>query len=159
MNAGPDLERIRGFETWLTVGRTNLKVHRALNHALAEADLSLAQHEILVAIWQNSGLTQSQLSEQLLVIKSNVSALIKKLEARGLVLRTVDPGDTRSKRLSLTRAGTALVTKSIALQNRIVEAMASVMTDAELAVISDVMRRVGKAIEALERDAGRDLES
>ncbi len=159
MKSGERLEKTRGFDTWLTVGRTNLQVHRALNHALAEADLSLAQHEILVAIWQNSGQTQKQLSENLLVIKSNVSALIKKLEARGLVLRTTDSSDTRNKRLSLTPAGKALVKKSFALQNRIVAAMASVMSDEELAMISDVMRRVGKAIVALEKDLQNGSES
>ena len=156
MSSGEKVEKTRGFETWLIVGRTNLQVHRALNRALAEVDLSLAQHEILVAIWQNSGLTQKQLSEKLLVIKSNVSALIKKLETRGLVLRTPDPGDTRNKRLTLTPAGVTLVRRSFALQNRIVDAMAAVMTDEELVMISDVMRRVGKAIAALERDTHND---
>ncbi len=151
MNAEEKLIKTRGFDAWLTVGRTNLQVHRALNHALAEVDLSLAQHEILVAIWQKTGLTQKELSEKLLVIKSNVSALIKKLEARGLVLRAPDPNDTRNKRLSLTPAGVALVRKSFALQNRIVDAMASVMTDEELAMITDIMHRVGSAIRELEQ--------
>ena len=159
MDSGKKFRKTRGFDTWLTVGRTNLQVHRALNHALAEVDLSLAQHEILVAIWQNTGLTQKQLSEKLLVIKSNVSALVKKLEVRGLVLRTADASDTRNKRLSLTPAGTTLVKKSFALQNRIVDAMASVMSDEELAMISDVMRRVGKAIDALQRDSHNGPES
>ena len=159
MNSGEKLEKTRGFDTWLTVGRTNLQVHRALNHALAKADLSLAQHEILVAISQNSGLTQKQLSENLLVIKSNVSALIKKLEARGLVLRTTDSSDTRNKRLSLTPSGRTLVRMSFALQNRIVDAMASVMSDEELAMINDVMRRVGNAIAELERDMRNESDS
>lgn len=149
MEPAKQLRKPRGFETWLTVGRTNLKVHRALNHALAEVDLSLAQHEILMAIWQKSGLTQKQLAESLLVVKSNVSALIKKLEARGLVQRKSDPSDTRNKRLSLTDAGKATVEKSFALQNRIVDAMASVMSDEELRQVSDVMHRVGRAIDTL----------
>ena len=151
MNGGAKLEKTRGFDAWLTVGRTNLQVHRALNHALAEVDLSLAQHEMLVAIFQHSGLTQKELSERLLVIKSNVSALIKKLEARRLVQRMTDPDDTRNKRLSLTPAGAALVRESFALQNRIVDAMASVMTDEELAMVTDIMRRVGQAIRELEQ--------
>jgi DNA-binding MarR family transcriptional regulator len=143
------LRKPRGFNTWLTVGRTNLKVHRALNHALTDVDLSLAQHEILMAIWQKSGLTQKQLAESLLVVKSNVSALITKLEARGLVQRQPDPSDTRNKRLNLTSAGRDVVKKSFALQNRIVDAMASVMSDEELRQTSDVMNRVGQAIDAL----------
>ena len=126
------LRKARGFDVWLEVGRTNIKVHRVLNQLLDTVDLSLAQHEILVNIHHNTGLTQKQLSDQLLVVKSNVTALLKKLESRGLVQRQVDPQDSRNKRLSLTEAGEALLHRSFALQNTVVEAMMSVMSDAEL---------------------------
>jgi len=147
VKTGKKLEKIRGFDVWLTVGRTNLKVHRALNHALAEIDLSLAQHEILLAVWQNPGITQKQLGESLLVVKSNVSALIKKLETRGLVRRECDSSDTRNKCLELTARGVALVKKSFACQNQIIEAMVAVMSDEDLERTLDVMRRVSKALD------------
>ena len=143
------LQKPRGFDTWLEVGRTNLKVHRALNLLLGELDLSLAQHEILVTVYRQSGLTQRELSEQLLVVKSNATALLKKLEARGLVQRKVDPEDSRIKRLSLTRSGEALVKKSFSVQTDVIKAMASVMTDDELERTGDIMGRVGDAIDNL----------
>ena len=139
----------RGFDTWLTVGRTNLKVHRALNLLLGELDLSLAQHEILVTIRRHSGLTQRELSDRLLVVKSNATALLKKLEARGLVQRSADPEDSRIKRLRLTPAGDALVCQSFAVQTRVIKAMVGVMSDAELDHMDDVMQRVDKAIDRL----------
>jgi len=149
MKFGEKPEKTRGFDGWLEVGRTNLKVHRALNQTLGQLDLSLAQHEILMSIWQKSGITQKQLAENLLVVKSNVSALIKKLEARGLVHRDCDPCDTRNKCLSLTETGKRLVTKSFERQNRIIDAMASVMSDEELQSTGEVMTRVGKALDPL----------
>lgn len=149
MTSRKKLRKPRGFDTWLTVGRTNLKVHRALNLLLGELDLSLAQHEILVTIHRHSGLTQRELSEQLLLIKSNATALLKKLEARGLVRRTPDSDDSRIKRLSLTRSGTALVQKSFAVQTRVIHAMASVLSDEELERTAETMTRVGDAIDEL----------
>ena len=149
MTLQKQLRKARGFDTWLTVGRTNLKVHRALNLLLADLDLSLAQHEILITIRRHSGLTQRELSESLLVVKSNATALLKKLEARGLVRRTPDSRDSRIKRLSLTRRGTATVEASFAVQNRVIKAMASVMTDQELATTAGIMERVGGAIDQL----------
>ena len=143
------LRKPRGFDTWLNVGRTNLKVHRALNLLLGELDLSLAQHEILVTIQRHNGLTQRELSERLLVVKSNATALLKKLEARGLVRRTSDTEDSRVKRLSLTRKGQALVQQSFAVQCKVIKAMASVMSDAELDRMGDVMERVDGAIDSL----------
>ncbi|NNC65425.1 MAG: MarR family transcriptional regulator [Gammaproteobacteria bacterium] len=153
MTVQKQLRAPRGFDTWLRVGRTNLKVHRALNLLLGELDLSLAQHEILLTIRRQSGLTQGELSEQLLVVKSNATALLKKLEARGLVRRSTDPADSRIRRLSLTRAGQALVEKSFAVQTRVVRAMASIMSDKELAIMDEVMRRAGNAIDRLTEKA------
>ncbi len=149
MKTGKKLDKTRGFDVWLAVGRTNMKVHRALNQSLGELDLSLAQHEILLSIWQKSGITQKHLAENLLVVKSNVSALVKKLEARGLVHRDCDPCDTRNKCITLTEAGKKLVQQSFERQNRIIDAMASVMNDKELQMTADVMARVGKALDRL----------
>ena len=149
MTLQKQLRNPRGLDTWLRVGRTNLKVHRALNLLLGELDLSLAQHEILVTIQRDSDLTQRELSERLLVVKSNATALLKKLEARGLVRRTTDPTDSRIKRLSLTKAGQELVRRSFAVQSKVVKAMVSVMSDAELDQMNDVMGRVDGAIDRL----------
>jgi DNA-binding MarR family transcriptional regulator len=139
----------RGFDTWITVGRTNLKVHRALNQLLGELELSLAQHEILVTIRRNPDLKQRELADRLHVIKSNATALLQKLETRGLVIRTSDPDDSRINRLNLTRSGDALVEKSFAVQSRVIDAMASVMTDDELERTADVMKRIDTAIDDL----------
>lgn len=149
MDLDTKFEKTRGFDVWLAVGRTNIKVHRALNQSLAELDLSLAQHEILMSICQNSGITQKALAENLMVVKSNVSALIKKLESRGLVHREADTADSRHKRLSLTDAGQELVEKSFARQNRIIDTMTSVMSDEDLVNTADVNRRVGRALDQL----------
>lgn len=147
MQSQTKLRKTRGFDVWLAVARTNSKVHRALNLSLAELDLSLAQHEILMSIWHKSGITQNQLAEKLLVVKSNVSALLKKLEARGLVQRDCDPADTRNKCLSLTEAGRQLFRLSFERQNQIIETMASVMSDDDLQKTGETMDRVGKALE------------
>ena len=107
----------RGFDTWLNVGHTNLKVHRVLNQLLGDLDLSLAQHEILVTIQRCGSPTQGELSERLHIIKSNASALLSKLEARRLVRREPDPQDSRVRRLTLTPDGQALVKRSFAVQS------------------------------------------
>ena len=51
--------------------------------------------------------------------------------------------------LNLTSSGHALVEKSFALQNKVVGAMAGVMSDDELALVGAVMHRVEDAIDEL----------
>jgi DNA-binding MarR family transcriptional regulator len=154
MSKQKPLRNPRGLDTWLTVGRTNLKVHRTLNQLLGELDLSLAQHEILVTIRRHPNLTQRELAARLHVIKSNATALLNKLEARGLIARTTDLEDSRVNRLNLSRSGRALVEKSFAVQTRVIKAMTSVMSDEELEFTSDLMNRVGAAIDELLGDSG-----
>ena len=139
MKLQDQLKKSRGFDTWLAVGRTNLKVHRALNVLLGDLDLSIAQHEVLVTIARHPGLTQRELSERLLVIKSNATALLKKLESRGLVTRETDSSDSRARRLDLTPRGKALVRESFAVQDQVVRAMTSVMTDNEIEMTAAIM--------------------
>lgn len=153
MAASGTIDRARGFDTWLEVGWTNLKVHRVLNQCLASVDLTLAQHEILMTIRQQDGITQKALAERLHVVKSNVSALLKKLEARGLVKRLSDPDDSRNKLISLTRAGRKLVEQSFKLQNRIVELMAAELSDDDLQRLRNVMRRAGRVLDDFERES------
>ena len=143
------MRKARGFDVWLRVGRTNLKVHRVLSQLLATLDLSLAQHEILMMVRQHPGLTQMQLSERLLVVKSNVSALLKKLEARGLVKRRQDAEDARNKHLSLTKTGERLVERSCRVQNRVIEAMVAELSDSDLERLDDIMRRGDAALDEL----------
>ena len=57
--------------------------------------------------------------------------------------------DSRVKRLSLTRSGDALVCRSFAVQTRVIKAMTSVMSDAELEQTADLMGRVGEAVDRL----------
>ncbi|MBT8071726.1 MAG: MarR family transcriptional regulator [Gammaproteobacteria bacterium] len=124
-----------------------------LNQLLASVDLSLAQHEILMTILQQDGITQKELSARLHVVKSNISALLKKLETRGLVKRRTDPDDSRNKLISLTQSGRKLVQKSFTLQNRIVEVMAAELSEDDLENIADVMGKVDRALDQLEGDS------
>ena len=84
------LQKVRGFDVWLLTGKTNLKVHRALHKKLAEVDLSLAQYETLMTVFLRPGLTQKDVADELLAVKSNVSTHLANLEKRGLLRRETD---------------------------------------------------------------------
>jgi DNA-binding MarR family transcriptional regulator len=79
-------------------GRVELK--------LAAADLSLAKLAALHQLSQaGESLPLGQLADRLKCVKSNVTQLVDRLEADGLVSRTLDPSDRRSRLAVLTDAG------------------------------------------------------
>ena len=84
--------------------------------ALAEVGLSLSKlgalrHLVLAA----EPLTLSQLAERHCCGKSNVTQLVDRLEADGLVARTSDPDDRRSIRATVTPAGRSAYERAAAL--------------------------------------------
>jgi DNA-binding MarR family transcriptional regulator len=50
------------------------------------------------------------------------SQVLRKLEAKGLILREVDPADTRARRLRATPRGAALAEQAIAVVQRVNDA-------------------------------------
>src|SRR3954454_7153114 len=88
-----------------------------LESKLSEVGLSLAKLAALDRL-SNAGesLPLGQLAERLSCVKSNVTQLVDRLEADGLVSRTSDPNDRRSRLAVLTDAGRTAYVKGSAIQ-------------------------------------------
>jgi DNA-binding MarR family transcriptional regulator len=77
-----------------------------LESKLNAAGLSLAKLAALVAIRDaGESLPLTQLAERLSCVKSNITQLVDRLEADGLVSRAADPHDRRSRLAVMTAAG------------------------------------------------------
>lgn len=66
---------------------------------------------VLSVIWQNPGISQNDLASTIALKKSAITKLVKGLEAEGLIARERVSADRRVNALTLTEAGTALVTR------------------------------------------------
>ena len=87
-----------------------VRVERALaDEGLSLAKLGALRHLALA----EAPLTLTQLAERHCCGRSNVTALIDRLEADGYVERTVDPNDRRNVRAALTEAGRAAYERAI----------------------------------------------
>src|ERR1700674_3819869 len=82
------------------------RVEARLEEALAGVNLSCAKHAALsVLVTQDQPLSLSALAEKLTCVRSNVTQLVDRLEADGLVKRTDDPADRRGVRAEVTKLG------------------------------------------------------
>lgn len=73
-------------------------------------DLSPSQFNILNLLRLSpEGMSQVELSRALIMHRSNVTGLVDRLEARGLVRREEQPGDRRAYRVVVTPGGQQLV--------------------------------------------------
>ena len=98
------------YPALLQLLRTSETVWHASRLLFVRWDLSPSQFNILNLLHlQPEGLSQVELSRQLLMHRSNVTGLVDRLEQRGLLVRREVPEDRRAYRVALTSAGLALM--------------------------------------------------
>ncbi|OSQ47546.1 MarR family winged helix-turn-helix transcriptional regulator [Thalassospira alkalitolerans] len=85
------------------------RVYKPLLDALG---LTYPQYLVMVTLWQKDDQPVRSIGEKLFLESSTLTPLLKRLEAAGMVVRTRDPRDERSVRITLTEAGWALREKA-----------------------------------------------
>jgi DNA-binding MarR family transcriptional regulator len=104
-----------GFLLW----HATLRWQRGVAAALAPLDLTHVQFVLLACIWwlneQGEQPTQVRLAAQAGTDIKMTSQVLKTLEKKGLVERAIDQADTRARRLRVTRGGTRLIPRAIAV--------------------------------------------
>ncbi len=79
--------------------------HRRMHALLDELGLYCGQPFVLHALWNQDGMTQSELSERLKRSPSTITKTVQRMERAGFVERRPDDNDERISRVYLTDAG------------------------------------------------------
>jgi MarR family transcriptional regulator, organic hydroperoxide resistance regulator len=138
----------RGTDAWLKVIEGYNLCIQLLGKRLEKANISVAEHDVLMALLHNPGATQQQIAKACFVAKSGVSMLLAKLEVSGLVRREADESDARIKRAYLTGKGEKIALKTFSIQQEIVDLMAKPVSDSDLKTIATVMESVSTRLKA-----------
>jgi MarR family transcriptional regulator, organic hydroperoxide resistance regulator len=100
---------------------TSLAITRTYKPLLDELGFTFPQYLVLHALWERDGRTVGAIAERLALESSNVTPLVKRLEASGLVRRERDPEDERQVHVRVTEAGWALRERCGCLTERVIE--------------------------------------
>ncbi|WP_341501943.1 MarR family transcriptional regulator [Gallaecimonas sp. GXIMD4217] len=98
---------------------TSLAMGKLYKPLLAELGLTYPQYLIMLVLWEQDGLTVTELSQRLGQDKGALSPVIKRLEAQGLLGRRRSPEDERRQLLCLTDGGLALRSKAEAVPRQL----------------------------------------
>jgi DNA-binding MarR family transcriptional regulator len=96
------------YRAWQLLMKFFLVQRKQMPACGAECDLSPAQYHVLHLMEPDRPIPMRKLAEMLGCDASNVTGLIDRLEARGLVQRRPSPEDRRVKALALTATGAQL---------------------------------------------------
>jgi DNA-binding MarR family transcriptional regulator len=120
------------------------RVEARLEEALAGVGLSCAKFGALsILVTQDEPISLSELAEKLTCVRSNVTQLVDRLEADGLVKRTDDPADRRAVRAEATGLGRERHAAGAKVVNAVLQAVAK-----ELAAVDPkVLKRALDAVQ------------
>jgi DNA-binding MarR family transcriptional regulator len=110
-----------------------------LSHDL---ELTPEQWIVLVQLWQKDGQSQSVLSELTLRDKPTMSRIIDTMEKSGLVERTVDAQDARTRLVRLTRLGKSLQAKLVPVAKGIVARLEAGISERDLETTHRTLARM-----------------
>ena|SRR5471030_2639510 len=110
---------------------------------LSDVGLSLAKlaalHHLTAA---GESLPLGQLADRLACVKSNVTQLVDRLEADGLVSRTGDPNDRRSRLAVLTDAGRSAYVKGTEIRIQAERELFGVLTVEETDKLQELLGKL-----------------
>lgn len=114
MRSAPTTDDLLRLDNQLcfAVYSTSLAMTRLYKPLLDKLDLTYPQYLVMLALWEQDGLTVSELGERLSLDSGTLTPLLKRLEANGLVARLRDVADERRVRVTLTAAGRRLKSRA-----------------------------------------------
>jgi DNA-binding MarR family transcriptional regulator len=121
----------------------------ALYRRIGQHGVNTGQFPVLLALWEQDGVTQASLVEQLAVEQPTMAGTLQRMERAGLIKRVADPDDRRQAHIHLTRKGRALEEALVAGAKETNAIALGGVTAAEATVFVKLARRM---IENLERD-------
>jgi MarR family 2-MHQ and catechol resistance regulon transcriptional repressor len=138
------------LDAYVKLLRASRAVLARVEPRLAAAGLTPTQFGVLEAILHKGPLSQRDLSQKVLTSPGNMTDLIDKLEARGLVRRVRQKTDRRAVRVELTAEGRELIGPLFAAHAKDIDAAMTGLCMEELQQLGTLLRKLGLAAEGLE---------
>ena len=109
---------------------------------VGEKELTPRQFTALVKVVTNGRVTQNQLGRMAAMDPATIQGVVRRLVARGLVARALDPMDRRTAVLTPTEAGHALAGRGVAHARRASEVTLAPLDPAERRTLLGLLARM-----------------
>jgi len=86
---------------------------------LDELDITYPQYLVMMILWENDGLAVSSIGEKLYLDSGTLTPLLKRLEAKGFILRKRKKEDERVVEVFITETGKALQQKACEIPEKL----------------------------------------
>jgi DNA-binding MarR family transcriptional regulator len=127
---------------------------QALAERIRPLGLAPGQFPVLLALWEEDGLTQHALVERLDVEQATIANTLARMERDGLIVRTSHPGDRRAQIVRLTPRARVLEGPATAAAAEVNAVLLAGLPEAAQHAFIAAMRTI--VVSAAERDRQRN---
>lgn len=124
------------------VSRTHIKMKNYLQQKFKPLDITTEQWGVLARLSVQSGISQKELSEKSCKDQPNITRILDKLEAKGLIRREANPDDRRGFLVFLTESGSDLRAKAIPIVRASLAEALKGFTDEETALLKTLLNKI-----------------
>lgn len=139
-------EEEQALRLWISLARCYVTFSRAVACKVAEYDLTAPQFGVLEALYHLGPLSLGELAEKLLVTGGNVTYVMDRLEAQGLVARERSGDDRRVVRAHLTRKGRSTIESVFPGHVGFVKGLVEGLGTEEREELRALLKKLGKGI-------------
>ncbi len=127
-----------------SIGKTNWYLKTYINKLLKEGGFTITSEQWLVlkVVSTNPGLSQTEIAEQCMKDKTNITRILDLLEKKGYLIRGRDDADRRMYRINITDQGTQVINAVIPLTQKTDEICAEVLQDEEIKLLVALLEKV-----------------
>lgn len=143
------IEQASGVHLWLLLWKTTKALEAHAAGSIQALGMCLSDFAVLEALLHKGPLPVNTLGKKVLLTSGSMTAAVDRLERRGLVERQDDPGDRRARVVHLTEPGRKLIEELFAEHRRDMERPVSCLTNAEIAALGSMLRKLGRGAEEL----------
>lgn len=131
-------------ETMYSLLHAGRVVEERLEAALADAELSLPKFTVLSLLAEaDEPLTLSDIAGRMKCVRSNITQLVDRLEADGLVRRVDHPNDRRAVHAALTPLGRDRQARGAERVEAMQREFAAALSDGDAAIMLRIFRAIG----------------
>ncbi|WP_134699420.1 MarR family winged helix-turn-helix transcriptional regulator [Ammoniphilus sp. YIM 78166] len=131
----------------IVIHQTDLTLTNYVKAKLAPFNLAPEQNLIMMLLWEQDGLNQNEIAEQLNKDKTNIARMLYNLEEKGFIQRMASEHDRRSLRVYLTETGKELRASIMPIAEEFNDLVCKGISEEDLLVFKRVLSKICDNVE------------
>src|SRR5689334_13161421 len=136
-----------GIHLWLVLMKAHRTLGRCARRSIEPSGLGLSDFAILELLLHRGRQPVNTIGRRVDLTSGSITSAVDRLEAQGLVVRTANKDDRRTRFVSLTPRGTARIRQVFGAHKQAMEGVTKSLTKAERETLVELIKKLGRGAE------------